>query len=103
LGTSSVSETNKLLPVLHAKGKEMAKAKEIATDQDLEVNPERPQAVLLEVRTPAGEVWGQIMAPAKDFKTGSTGFYANGKITNPNTGEKYQVGCNIILIGSKKK
>ncbi len=61
-----------------------------------------PQAVILEVRTPSGEVWGQIMAPAKEFKTGSSGFYANGKIIDPNTGNRYQVGCNIILIGSKK-
>lgn len=61
-----------------------------------------PQAVILEIRTPSGEIWGQIMAPAKEFKTGSSGFYANGKIMDPSTGNRYQVGCNIILIGSKK-
>lgn len=80
----------------------MAKAKETVINQEGDVTPERPPAVLLEVRTPSGEVWGQIMAPAKDFKTGSTGYYANGKLMDPKTGEKYQVGCNIILIGSKK-
>jgi hypothetical protein len=61
-----------------------------------------PQAVILEIRTPSGEVWGQIMAPAKEFKTGSSGFYANGKVIDPQTGNRFQVGCNIILIGSKK-
>lgn len=78
----------------------MAKAKEPA-NQEKQVH-EGPPAVLLEVRTPSGEVWGQIMAPAKEFKTGSLGYYANGKLIDPTTGARYQVGCNIILIGSKK-
>ncbi len=79
----------------------MAKAKEVANQEE---KPEHdgPPAVLLEVRTPSGEVWGQIMAPAKTFSTGSQGFYANGKLMDPKTGARYQVGCNIILIGSKK-
>lgn len=79
----------------------MAKAKEAAANQE-KPEHEGPPAVLLEVRTPSGEVWGQIMAPFKEFKTGSTGFYANGKIIDPKSGARYQVGCNIILIGSKK-
>ncbi len=78
----------------------MAKSKESAEKEKLE--HDGPPAVLLEVRTPSGEVWGQIMAPAKEFKTGSLGYYANGKIIDPKTGARYQVGCNIILIGSKK-
>ena len=78
----------------------MAKAKDTAEKEKLV--HDGPPAVLLEVRTPSGEVWGQIMAPAKEFKTGSLGYYANGKIIDPKTGCRYQVGCNIILIGSKK-
>ena len=78
----------------------MAKTKE--SDKEVKELPDGPPAVLLEVRTPAGEVWGQIMAPAKVFSTGSMGFYANGKLMDPKTGARYQVGCNIILIGSKK-
>lgn len=82
----------------------MAKAKDTAasTEKAAAVPTDGPPAVLLEVRTPSGEVWGQIMAPYKEFKTGSTGYYANGKIIDPKTGNRFQVGCNIILIGSKK-
>ncbi len=80
----------------------MAKAKEPAETKEKPAAVDGPPAVLLEVRTPSGEVWGQIMAPYKEFKTGSTGYYANGKIIDPKTGARFQVGCNIILIGSKK-
>lgn len=81
----------------------MAKAKDTAGEEKPKASSNGgPAAVLLEIRTPAGEVWGQIMAPAKDFKTGSSGFYANGKVIDPQTGNRFQVGCNIILIGSKK-
>ena len=78
--------------------KDAAESKEKSTA----VAVDGPPAVLLEVRTPSGEVWGQIMAPFKEFKTGSTGYYANGKLIDPKSGARYQVGCNIILIGSKK-
>lgn len=45
--------------------------------------------------------WGDIQAMPKDFSSGSTGFYANGKIVNPESGARYQVSCSIVLIGSK--
>lgn len=38
-----------------------------------------------------------LTAEGRDFKTGSTGFYANGKIKNPKNRLPYQVGCNIIV------
>jgi hypothetical protein len=60
-----------------------------------------PESLILELRTPSGESWGTIVATAKKFSTGSVGFYANGKVANPKGGAKYQVGGNIILIGSK--
>ena len=60
-----------------------------------------PLSITLEIRAPGGEVWGTIVASAKEFKTGSIGFYGNGKILNPKSGAKYQVGANIILVGSK--
>lgn len=60
-----------------------------------------PATLVLEIKLPSGEVWGQIVAPFKEFKTGSTGYYANGKVINPETGDRFQVGCNIIKIGSK--
>jgi hypothetical protein len=65
------------------------------------VDKEAPDSVTLEIRTPSGEVWGTLVAQGREFKTGSVGFYANGKVTNPKTGAKYQLGANIILIGSK--
>ena len=60
-----------------------------------------PGALTLELRTPDGQVWGTLTAASKEFKTGSVGFYANGKVTNPKSGRVYQVGANIILVGSK--
>ena len=60
-----------------------------------------PQRLILEFKTPEGEVWGTLTAEAKEFKTGSVGFYANGKVKNPKNGLPYQVGTNIILVGSK--
>ena len=60
-----------------------------------------PAAIVLEIRGPEGDVWGTITASAKEFKTGSVGFYGSGKILNPKSAAKYQVGANIILVGSK--
>ncbi len=37
----------------------------------------------------------------KDFKTGSKGYNISGKIELE--GKKYQIGCNIVEIGSKPK
>ena len=68
---------------------------------DTTKDAEAPAALTIEIKTSSGEVWGTIVAGAKEFKTGSVGFYANGKVTNPKSGARYQVGMNIILIGSK--
>lgn len=50
------------------------------------IDGDAPKALILEFRTPEGEVWGTITAEAKEFKTGSVGFYANGKVKNPKNG-----------------
>lgn len=43
-----------------------------------------------------------MIAVAKEFKTGSVGYYAGDKMANPNNPEcRYQVGMNFTLIGSK--
>ena len=68
---------------------------------DTTKDAEAPAALTIEIKTASGEVWGTMVAAAKEFKTGSRGFYANGKVTNPKSGARYQVGMNIILIGSK--
>ena len=66
------------------------------------VDSEAPATVILEIRSPQGEPWGQIVAQLRTFKTGSVGYYASGKVTNPKSGARYQLGSNVILIGSKK-
>lgn len=66
------------------------------------VDADAPAALIIEFKTATGEVWGTLTASGREFKTGSTGFYANGKIKNPQNGSAYQVGTNIILIGSKE-
>jgi hypothetical protein len=62
---------------------------------------EAPAKIVIEVKGPDGSVWGTLTAAAKEFKTGSVGFYASGKVENPKSGSRYQLGANIILIGSK--
>ena len=62
-----------------------------------------PPSLTVEIKSSDGTVWGTLIAGGKEFKTGSVGFYANGKITNPASGKPYQVGANIILVGSKGK
>jgi hypothetical protein len=48
-----------------------------------------------------GQVVGIMMTEQKTFKTGSRGFYGNGKIA---IGEKrYQVQVQLVEIGSKPK
>ncbi len=57
--------------------------------------------VVAELKTDEGKPVGVLSASAKDFKTGSKGFYANGKIEID--GKRYQVQLQIVEIGSKGK
>jgi hypothetical protein len=41
-----------------------------------------------------------MIADSHDFKTGSRGYFASGKIALPN-GERAQVSCSVVIIGSK--
>ena len=51
-----------------------------------------------------GKEWGRIFANSKQFRSGSVGFYGNGKLQNPeNTLARYQCGLTFTLIGSKEK
>jgi hypothetical protein len=43
-----------------------------------------------------------IVAEPKQFKTGSRGFYGQGKV-QASDGRRYQVSVNIVEIGSKSK
>lgn len=79
----------------------MADKKAAAAEGGKKVDNEKPDFLMLEFKTPSGESWGSIKAEAKTFSTGSVGYYASGKVKNPKNGLPYQVGTNIILIGSK--
>jgi hypothetical protein len=49
------------------------------------------------------EVAGGILtvsAPPRVFSTGSRGYYGNGKVQAPD-GTRYQVGINIVEVGSR--
>jgi hypothetical protein len=62
-----------------------------------------PEYLTLEI-SHNGKPWGTIHAIAKEYSTGSAGFYGVGKIINPeNPKARYQVNTNLILIGSKPK
>ena len=62
-----------------------------------------PGALQVIIQDAAGKEWARLFANAKDFKTGSKGFYANGKINNPdNPTARYQCGLTFTLIGSKE-
>ena len=56
--------------------------------------------ILAEIKTADGKVLGMLTLPPKDFKTGSKGFYANGKIEID--GKRYQAQIQLVEIGSKK-
>ena len=57
--------------------------------------------IVAEIKTGDGQLLGMLTLPAKDFKTGSKGFYANGKIESE--GKRYQAQIQLVEIGSKKE
>lgn len=64
-------------------------------------DPEAPKFLQVSIKDTNDNEWGTIIASEKLFSTGSIGFYAGDKVTNPKSGERYQIGLNITLIGSK--
>ena len=64
-------------------------------------DPKAPRFLEITIRDSEGKTWSGIIANAKDFSTGSVGYYASEKITNPESGERYQCGLSFTLIGSK--
>lgn len=76
-------------------------AKEKAASEGKKVDTDAPPNLIIKFEGSGGELWGSLTADAKNFSTGSTGFYVSGKVKNPKNGMPYQVGANIILIGSK--
>ena len=57
--------------------------------------------IIVEMKDTNGKMVGSLAAQPKQFKTGSRGFYANGKIEID--GKRYQAQIQLVEIGSKPK
>ncbi len=57
--------------------------------------------IIVEFKDESGKTLGNLTAQPKDFKTGSRGFYTNGKIEI--NGKRYQAQVQLVEIGSKPK
>ncbi len=57
--------------------------------------------ITVEFKDEDGKTLGLLTAQPKDFKTGSRGFYTNGKVEI--NGKRYQAQVQIVEIGSKLK
>jgi hypothetical protein len=64
-------------------------------------DPKAPKFLEITIKDNEGKVWATMYAHTKDFSTGSVGFYASDKVTNPESAERYQTGLSFTLIGSK--
>jgi hypothetical protein len=60
-----------------------------------------PKFLEITIKDHEGRIWSTLYAQAKDFSTGSVGYYASDKVTNPESAERYQCGLSFTLIGSK--
>jgi predicted RNA-binding protein with EMAP domain len=56
--------------------------------------------ILADLKMDDGQTVAVVMAPPKDFKTGSRGFYGTAKAEIG--GKKYQIQIQVIEIGSNK-
>lgn len=63
-----------------------------------------PAELLFDIKDAAtGQVWGTVRLKPKVFATGSRGFFASAKVTNPqNADARYQCNFQMILVGSKE-
>ncbi|MDR0473151.1 MAG: hypothetical protein LBH43_05730 [Treponema sp.] len=66
-------------------------------------DPKAPRFLQISIKDSEGKEWSTIIANAKDFSTGSVGYYAAEKASNPESGERYQCSMSFTLIGSKPK
>ncbi len=57
--------------------------------------------IIAELKTDTGQPVTVLTVPPKEFKTGSRGFYGNGKVELD--GKRYQVQIQMVEIGSKKE
>jgi len=56
--------------------------------------------IIAELKTDTGQPLMILTVPPKDFKTGSKGFFANGKTEID--GKRYTVQIQLVEIGSKQ-
>lgn len=78
-----------------------AEAKEEKKIEPLKTDPNAPDEI--RVSFDGGEISETLVAKKKHFSTGSVGYFCSGKLTNPESGERYQVSMTVTLIGSKPK
>jgi hypothetical protein len=64
-------------------------------------DPKAPKFLEITIKDSEGKVWSTLFAHEKEFSTGSVGFFASDKITNPESAERYQSSLSFTLIGSK--
>ena len=64
-------------------------------------DPKAPKFLEVTIKDSDGKVWSTLYAHAKDFSTGSVGYFASEKLTNPESAERYQTSMSFTLIGSK--
>jgi hypothetical protein len=57
--------------------------------------------IVAELKTDTGQLVSVLTLPPKEFKTGSRGFFGNGKVEID--GKRYQVQIQLVEIGSKKE
>jgi hypothetical protein len=57
--------------------------------------------IVAELKTDTGQLVTILTIPPKEFKTGSRGFFGNGKVEMD--GKRYQVQIQLVEIGSKKE
>ena len=57
--------------------------------------------IVAELKTDSGQLVSILTVPPKEFKTGSRGFFGNGKVEID--GKRYQVQIQLVEIGSKKE
>jgi hypothetical protein len=55
--------------------------------------------IVAELKSGDGNLLSVMAVPPKEFKTGSKGYYANGKLEID--GKRYQVQIQMVEIGSK--
>jgi hypothetical protein len=59
-----------------------------------------PNFLIAELKSASNQLLSVLTVTAKEFKTGSRGYYANQKMEID--GKRYQVQVQIVEIGSKK-